>query len=399
MSDLNLLPLKPQQEAALEQLKLWWQKIQDTDMCLDPFILQGYAGVGKTTILKHVLAMLDASRPALIAPTNKAARVLSVKTGVETSTVHKLLYRPVDDERNEIRKRLAELLETPDDPEVEILENRLKELAASEVKFSRKDDIDLPGVILGDEWSMVSMPIGSDVENLMVPLICSGDPFQLQPVRAKAWWEGRRPDVVLTEIVRQTGDGAGIAIAANRIREGMRPTPGMGFEMAPRGSLGWNEYLDYDIILCGTNNLRRTMNHGIRRKKGYGSAIPEVGEKLISLSNSEIFGLTNGETYTVASIFDQRGRVLTLDLVDDFGIERQHVHCWVPLFEDDSQTNMVPHGLAQLTYAYAITVHKSQGSEWKRVCVLDDWRGSDKDRWLYTGITRAADFCTYVGDM
>ena len=49
-----------------------------------------------------------------------------------------------------------------------------------------------------------------------------------------------------------------------------------------------------------------------------------------------------------------------------------------------------------MTYGYAMTVHKSQGSQWDSVVVLDDWTGSNYKEWLYTGLTRAAKRVTLV---
>ena len=52
----------------------------------------------------------------------------------------------------------------------------------------------------------------------------------------------------------------------------------------------------------------------------------------------------------------------------------------------------------EFDYGYVLTVHKSQGSQWGKVLVLDEWRGSGRTQWLYTAITRAAESVTVVVD-
>lgn len=164
----------------------------------------------------------------------------------------------------------------------------------------------------------------------------------------------------------------------------------------PRGSLLYDSYAAADVVLCGTNNLRRKINKGVRQHLGYDDPLPRVGEKLVALNNLDGYGLSNGETFTVTEVKYDKNRKLYLAVEDAYGNKIPHLPTWLPLYEDDSATHMVPTGVAKMTFGYAMTVHKSQGSQWENVIVCNDWRGQMHDQWLYTGITRARSRCELV---
>jgi exodeoxyribonuclease-5 len=97
--------LNDQQKAAVDDIVLAIKQGRCTEK---PYILQGYAGTGKTTLLRIVIRRigLPLSRIALCAPTNRAAKVLANKTGLYTQTIHKLIYITVSEEINFQRERL-----------------------------------------------------------------------------------------------------------------------------------------------------------------------------------------------------------------------------------------------------------------------------------------------------
>lgn len=103
--ELTYEDLNPQQMAAVDDAVRWYNSGKSHEA---PYVLQGYAGTGKTTLLKILLIRLrvQLSRAALCAPTNRAAKVLANKTGLFTQTIHKLIYVTVSEEINFQRERL-----------------------------------------------------------------------------------------------------------------------------------------------------------------------------------------------------------------------------------------------------------------------------------------------------
>ena len=103
--ELTYEDLNNQQQAAVDDAARWFFSEQAEKR---PYVLQGYAGTGKTTLLKILIDRLKVrySQVALAAPTNRAAKVLANKTGLFTSTLHKLIYITVSEEINYQRERL-----------------------------------------------------------------------------------------------------------------------------------------------------------------------------------------------------------------------------------------------------------------------------------------------------
>jgi ATP-dependent exoDNAse (exonuclease V) alpha subunit len=385
------------QQRAIDLFQRWFEN----EAYDRPFLLQGYAGTGKTTLLKH-LQHLVPNGVAYCSPTGKAARVLSKKTEKDATTIHKLLYRPLTNELNELQKQLGELVSVgEEDPRIQEIEDRIRTLEQSELSFVKKENLEFnASVIVVDEASMVDKYVAKDLFDLNRPLVLVGDPFQLPPVKSAAGWASLEPDVVLDKIERQQGDETfGIIQAATDVRTGsflgVGLRDGPGFKVHRSQTLGWDAFSDADIVLCGTNDLRRKLNKGVRKYRGYTDPLPQVGEKIISLANDDNTGIRNGEIFTVLGVTDVRHRAVYLHIQDDTGTE-YNVRTWGPLYENDAETDLVPNGFLRMTFAYAITVHKSQGSEWDRVILCDSWPGQRYRNWLYTGLTRAAKHCDFI---
>lgn len=384
----------PQQQRAIEKFQRWFANPDGR-----PFLLQGYAGTGKTTMLGHLSELANCS-VSYCSPTGKAARVLSKKTGKDATTVHKFLYRPIENELMSLQKIMSELFAAnPEDPQINEIQDRIRDLEKSDLKFAPKMNLENAGLlIVVDEASMIGKEMAQDLIDTGRPLLLVGDPFQLPPVKTVAGWNDLEPDVVLTQIMRQSSDEAfGIIQAATEIRSNPRMSnlqDGPGFKIHPPKSLSWAQFNEADIILCGTNDLRRRLNEGIRKFRGFEGPHPQVGEKVIALANHDS-GIRNGEIFTVVEVNDVVGRAVYLRVVDDTG-DFFNVRTWGPLYQNDSETDLVPDGFLRMTYAYAITVHKSQGSEWDHVVLCDSWPGQRYRNWLYTGITRAAKKCDFI---
>jgi exodeoxyribonuclease-5 len=153
-------------------------------------------------------------------------------------------------------------------------------------------------------------------------------------------------------------------------------------------------------VITGKNVVRRKLNTDLRAAHGFTGDLPNAGERVICLRNDHGKGLVNGVqgVATKAVELDQHG-ALRMDLQYE---DRMFTTLKVdPLpFEQytrpslDRRTNPLAAGANEFDYGHAITVHKSQGSEWDNVVVFDDkMRIADRNtrkRWMYTAATRAA---------
>ncbi len=468
------LPWNDQQRAAIAQI------IEHVRLRLKkPFLLQGYAGTGKTSLVSSVIRRvadelgISVSRIALIAPTNRAAKVLSNKTGLHTRTVHSLIYSVTREELDYQRERLhmweeaknfteladlviesnevdlVELFENemaaleeddpkrtdpefyrewldahrvltlsyegitlPDDPGERLAlfdtmrrdkmghhKREIAELLSQDLKLRKREPEEIISkldLIIGDEWSMVGAKIGDDVVSYGVPCIFVGDPFQLKPVKAKAYWDGMRPDVVLTKIERQKGPGAGIPLAGQAIRTGGRVVANESLGLHRQGSLPNEYFLSTDQIIVGTHKTRERICRVVRRLMGHDSDFPQPGEKVVAVYNDKMNGIMNGELYKVLSCAPVRDGVVKMNLEDPYGKKIEGITAWVKGFAGKKATDFLPDFHGKFWWGYAITCHQSQGSEWKNTIVCDEWPGDGHDRWLYTAITRASLKCELI---
>ncbi len=390
-----------QQASAIDDGEHWWNHRRHDQKI---FSITGVAGAGKTSMFEELLARLGITDDTkLVAPTWKAARVLSHRSGRPVTSIHAFMYLPKADALNELRKALSEEVHAsePNEEIIESIQEQMKELQSTKgdlefvlnpLMYQKTAGIRSLGC---DEASMVGDVIGRDMESLEIPLILMYDPFQLPPVKAKFAWEDLRPDVFLTQIMR-TGEGSGVAYAAGDIRLGKElQSYGEDFKIIPKGKLSFAEYAEnYDMIIVGTNALRRRMNEGIRKYKKLPD-YPVEGDQIMSLNNQDN-GISNGEVFRIEKINSLSPRICNFDVVDLFGNKFRHVKAWRPVFEDDGNGYMAPFGVGQFTYGYCLTAHKAQGSEAERVCVLDSWSGADYQRWLYTAVTRASKTCHFI---
>lgn len=176
--------------------------------------------------------------------------------------------------------------------------------------------------------------------------------------------------------------------------------------------LDTNELLAASILLVGRNNTRQYLNQWFRKTYGRTSPIPERDDRLICLRNQPRLGLFNGMTGKALNdtVETADPHTLKLDvLIDDpevvFPEQPVLRDTFQPVLGDNGQ--IVPLGqdgypmhlenrqkmnLSRFDYSYAITVHKSQGSQWGGTVILyDEWNKPDRTRWLYTGLTRASE--------
>lgn len=355
-----------QQAAALKAVSKWLRDKRGQQV----FYLLGYAGSGKTTLAQEIAVNVRGD-VLFAAYTGKASLVLRSKGCEGASTIHSLIYRIEDEEAKEPTFKL-----NPDSP-----------VALAEL------------VIIDEE-------LGRDLLSFGTKILVLGDPAQLPPIKGQGFFTTDTPDVMLTEIHRQAAENPIIRLSMD-VRAGRRLELGRygDSKIITRAELVRDEVLSADQVLVGMNKTRRTFNGRIRQLKGIAEPhdiYPKIGERLICLKNKRKKGLLNGGMWTVdevggnATIINMHVRSL-----DDPSI-KDPVEVDVPIecFRGTEQEMdwKIRRQLEEFDHGYAITVHKSQGSQWPSVVLFDESSSFRENRMnhLYTAITRAADRVTII---
>lgn len=371
--------------------------------CKGLLLITGGPGTGKTTILKGILSLYDQMglRCMLAAPTGRAAKRLTEVTGQEASTIHRLLGAGIDPHTGKLF-------------------------------FSRDEDDPLKtDALIIDEMSMVDVELMGSLL-LAVPdgtrLILVGDPDQLPPVGPGFPFNdmlrsGCLSAVRLTEIFRQAQQSL-IVMNAHRVNQGQLPqlrdvkndffflpvrsedAVGQTIVSLCTTRLPKNMGIQPDQIQvltptkrgsAGTANLNKLLQAGLnppapdKNERQHGDFVFREGDRVMQIRNNyDILWKKTDGSAVGAGIFN--GDVGTVQKIDR-SMELMRV-----LF-DDREAEYDFTQLNELEPAYAITVHKSQGSEYRAV-VLAAWNSSPyllSRRILYTAITRAKELLVIVG--
>jgi exodeoxyribonuclease-5 len=399
------MQLTAAQETAIGQIKQWLRSSRQE------FVLAGYAGTGKTTLLQQFINDRD-TPPLCLAPTGKAASVLAKRLEhCDVRTIHSALYKPVTGSTADLEDLQAKLLNDPENKEIQAaIEEERERLSKSKLGFAvnEKKTIQPGQLVIVDEASMVTNRIRADLAKTQAKLLYVGDPGQLPPVADDGFMRSNKPDVMLDEILRQALDSPIIRLSM-MVRTGQDINLGQfgpGVRKLMKDAVPYDEWLTYDQVVTGTNLSRRKVNRFFRTKlypdAETRSIFPMKGDRLICLKNEQEDGVyyINGVMATAleAAIPDNFGWSIIPELLYEGKIVKEVV-CWTRGFEMTYDPNMkedLPHerqGMRQFDYAYAITVHKSQGSEWPKVILADDQMKSGdrnfRSLWLYTAVTRA----------
>jgi exodeoxyribonuclease-5 len=252
---------------------------------------------------------------------------------------------------------------------------------------------------------MISPELGQDLLSFTRPVLVLGDPFQLPPVYGAPFFTAGEPDVVLTQIHRQALESPVLRLAT-AVREGRRlVADGYGeSEVVRRADFDPERILLAEQILVGKNKTRKAYNNRLRERRGLRGAwheeLPIKGDKLVCLRNRHEKGLLNGSIWTVGEMdyspFDVDGMRLSVFSGADIVQSLVRPECFTGgLDELDWKLRSE---CDEFDFGYVLTVHKSQGSQWTDVVLFDESSmfGADCNRWLYTGITRAANRITVV---
>ena len=420
--------------------------------------LHGYAGTGKTSVVAtQAIAALERQKVSVqvLAPTGKAARVLRAKGLHGAATIHSYLYTPSKRERlawrdpwdefmeaaEGARPKLLPLLvaidtaapETPVDDEwdkiMAVLPKRLAERgtslrearrfelafnAAGAIAHYEESGVPAAEVLLVDEASMVSDQVASDLLRTGSRLVFVGDPAQLPPVKAQRSLQAMgAPHHLLTKVHRQKG-GSPVLELASEIRKSVMPVVPV---TKPKRLLSLE---DYDQVLCWRNATRERANAEIRRRLGRRDPMmPEAGDRLVCIKNTKskdenVRQWMNGEQVTVLDAQRSGGKTsdtLALTVMDDDGIEHEVFSPAETLAGHKAEQAYLDRSMwgspdPAWAFGFALTVHKSQGSEWGNILLVDEssdmisltsrregrTAAIDQARqWLYTAITRARD--------
>jgi exodeoxyribonuclease-5 len=236
--------------------------------------------------------------------------------------------------------------------------------------------------------------MGEDLLSFNKPVLVLGDPGQLPPVMDTAFFTSRELDFQLTEVHRQAL-GSPVIQLATLAREGRALRCGQHGDscvLSRCDGLSIDDLLAVDQVIVGTHRMRHRINDQIRRRLGHSGTTPAIGEKVVCLRNDKA-SLRNSTLWTVVGSKTARGGFVALTVEDD---NRRRVEVDAPVDgfnpREGSGADLPGQPFA---FGYAITCHKSQGSQWGSVMVIDESRVF-RGRWLYTAITRAADRVTVV---
>ena len=361
--------------------------------------ISGYAGSGKSTLVRFIIEALDVypEQVCYVAFTGKAATVLQQKGCPNAITAHKLLYKAVP-------------------------------LPNGEYFFTEKTELDDDyKIIVVDEISMLPTDMWNLLLSHHIYILACGDPEQLPPINPK---DNNHvldnPHVFLDEIMRQAQESEIIRLSMH-VREGQPLSTfnslGAQVKIFSKEETTSAMYNWADQIICATNDTRDSINAYMRSLKGFKTE-PQIGDKIIStsnhwniFSNSGDWALTNG---TIGTITDFKKKTIYVPyyisrqpiqyLYTDFKLEDDDNFIQIPIdlhclktgkpFLNGEQifqlnrNKKTPQAPFDFVYAYAITCHKAQGSEWKKVLVTEENFPFDKEthrRWLYTACTRASE--------
>ncbi|NLJ40364.1 MAG: ATP-dependent RecD-like DNA helicase [Clostridiales bacterium] len=393
----GILLAKNQKEAVIEAIKN------------GIMIMTGGPGTGKTTTINCIIKIFEqlGAKVRLAAPTGRAAKRLSETTGREAKTIHRLLeYGYSDDGDQDVFQK------NEDDP-----------LSAD--------------VVIVDEMSMVDILLMNHFLKAILPgtrLILVGDVDQLPSVGPGNVLRdiidsGIIKVIRLTEIFRQSRESM-IVLNAHRINQGELPKlniPEKDFFLDRRESPAkiletvvdllcrripnfgdFQPVRDIQVLspmrkgVIGVNNLnlelQRVLNPpgSTKAEKVSGDTVFRVGDKVMQIKNNykihwERIGLGNQVLEEGDGVFN--GDVGYIDSIDD---EEREIKV---IFDDDRIVTYDFNQLDELELAYAVTVHKSQGSEFSIVIIPLAWGPPllMTRNLLYTAVTRARNMVVLVG--
>ncbi|MBO5795153.1 MAG: AAA family ATPase [Bacteroides sp.] len=416
------------------------------------FLLRGYAGTGKTSLVGALVKTLDMlkQKTILLAPTGRAAKVLSSYANHPAFTIHKKIYRQ-------------------------------KSFADESASFSICDNLNKHTLFLVDEASMISneglsgsmFGSGRLLDDLIqyvysgegCRLLILGDTAQLPPVGEEqspalsammlAGYGLEVMEANLTQVVRQA-ESSGILWNATALRKllvqdecyslpKIRITGFPDVKVVPGNELMEaleacydNDGLEETIVVCRSNKRANIYNNGIRSRILWREDELNNGDLLMIAKNNyywteqekDMDFIANGELAVVQRVRRQSELygfrfvdvTLTFPDQDNYELDANLLldtlqsespaltradadrlfnavledYADIPLKRERMKKMKADpyYNALQVKYAYAVTCHKAQGGQWKNVFIdqgymSDEYLSPDYFRWLYTAFTRA----------
>ncbi len=427
--------------------------LQDHSTQRHTLLLKGYAGTGKTTLISTLVQALRyfKYRYILLAPTGRAAKVMSSYAQRKAFTIHKIIFKPEQDSQ------------------------------AGFFRFIRQANTHRDTIFIADEASMIGHSDGLSSRSLLEELInyvfqeedannkliLVGDTAQLPPVHQSVSpafnvdilenFRLQLQSVELQEVVRQA-QGSGILSNATAIREQIRQNTfqlqihtrsfrdiyRMTHEKLEDGlRYAYEKFgIENTCVVCRSNREATQFNQMIRRQIHLSEQEIEAGDFLMIVKNNYMWlpadspagFLANGEFVQIQSVNNIEERYgfrfadLRLRLVDcpdhptfEAKVHLNTLHSFSPNLKQEDQEALLgkvmqahmnevtenvkmndllqtdPYlNALQIKFAYALTCHKSQGGQWNAVFVnmgfvRPEMYNTEWLRWLYTAFTRATD--------
>lgn len=448
------MPFEPNQEKEA-LFKVLGRYLVDYDP-VKAFVLRGYAGTGKTSVVSAMVRALEQLHQpfVLLAPTGRAAKVLSRYSGYSAYTIHKYIYR-----QNQLGVEAFSLADNKHKQTMFIVDE------ASMISASRDNSTFGSGNLLDDLIRYVYQGEGCH-------MLLLGDTAQLPPVGSDlspaldsdyiAGFGLKVSDFTLTEVARQALD-SGILSEATRIREeigdrgleigdctiqanGKDIVKLSGAEVVEQLERSYDEVgAEETLIITRSNKATNLYNQGVRARILWKEDELSSGDRLMVSKNNyywtreyeQLDFLANGDSLEVVrlsnehEIYGFRFVEASLRLVDyDWEIDalvwmdtlttdspEQNYEMQKQLFEriaedypevknKKERTKLIfespYYNALQVRFAYAVTCHKAQGGQWKHVYVdsgmASEWLNELSEterleylRWLYTAVTRATE--------
>jgi exodeoxyribonuclease-5 len=442
-------PPTSDQDSALKKIAAYI--VENSNVVI--FLMSGYAGTGKTSVISSVVKTLDMLRmkSVLLAPTGRAAKVLTSYTGHQAFTIHKKIYRQKSSKDGlgsfSLNKNLSKDTFFIVD-EASMVSNNTSELSMfgsgrllDDLLEFVYSGVDCKLVLVGDTAQLP--PVGSIVSPALDPGVLGGYGFGLVSCE-------------LRQVVRQS-ESSGVLMNATRLRQQVadndlvRPSIDCtayndvirlrGDELIDELSTAYGTVgLEDTIIVVNSNKQANRYNQGIRNKIFFREEEISTGDMVMVVRNNytilkedeEGAGfIANGDIAEVRRIkkYEERYGFHFADMVlwfSDYKLEVETkvmldvLHLDTPALPGDKAKELFQNVLAdyihirtrkkqydavkedpyfnalQIKFAYAVTCHKAQGGQWERVFIDQGMFNRTEVnmeylRWFYTALTRSTD--------
>lgn len=431
-------PLTQDQENLVKNLSNF---IFHKDDC-NIFILDGYAGTGKTTIISALIKTLPYYniRTELLAPTGRAAKVLSNRSLQQAYTIHKKIYYTQTDDYSNISLKLKEN------------KNHHTLYIIDEASMIGEGDN-----LLSDLFSYVKSGVKNKVillgDKAQLPPIGNNESFALNPDYLRQRFFEPIEYYQLTQVVRQALQSGILKNAAN-IRWALNNKLQLPiFKTQNHKDFKQIESFDFEdtlanqyrqigekevVVVTRSNFTANQLNQYIRNRILEKENIIDIGEKLMSIRNNYYWQteneysdfIANGDIVEVTNIYSYEEKfgfnfaniearindnktpielTIMLDTLSEKQAhlsqekERQLYNSIFSYYQKDCNNKALIHkavkedkyfNALQVKFSKAITCHKAQGGDWHTAFILNEVQASeainqDYFRWLYTAVTRA----------